>query len=55
MSCGTGMYVMYVNDMADVNVDANLIEAHGTLVQAEERMVSLSNGCICCKVIKVLK
>ena len=37
-----------VNDMADVNVDANLIEAQGTLVQAEERMVSLSNGCICC-------
>jgi len=37
-----------VNDMADVNVDANLIESQGTLVQADEKMVSLSNGCICC-------
>ena len=36
-----------VNDMADVNVDANLIEEQGTLVQAEEKMVALSNGCIC--------
>ena len=37
-----------VNDMADVNVDANLVEGQGTLVQAEEKMVPLSNGCICC-------
>ena len=37
-----------VNDMATVNVDANLIEEQGTLVQAEEKMVELSNGCICC-------
>ena len=37
-----------VNDMADVNVDANLIKSQGTLVQAEEKMVALSNGCICC-------
>ena len=28
-----------VNDMAEVNVDANLIEDQGTLVQAEEKMV----------------
>ena len=37
-----------VNDMADVNVDANLIADQGTLVKAEEKMVALSNGCICC-------
>ena len=37
-----------MNDMADVNVDANLVEGQGTLVQAEEKMVPLSNGCICC-------
>ena len=34
-----------VNDMADVNVDADLLT---DVVQAEEKMVALSNGCICC-------
>ena len=34
-----------VNDMADVNVDANLLE---NVVQAKEKMIALSNGCICC-------
>ena len=37
-----------VNDMAEVNVDASLIVDGGALVQAEEKMVALSNGCICC-------
>ena len=37
-----------VNDMADVNVDANLVKNQGQLVHAEEKMVELSNGCICC-------
>ncbi|KAL9184198.1 hypothetical protein ACHAXT_002284 [Thalassiosira profunda] len=34
-----------VNDMAELNVDADIL---ADAVQSDERMVSLSNGCICC-------
>ena len=37
-----------VNDMASVNVDAELVRRGGGLMQQEEKMVELSNGCICC-------
>ena len=33
--------------MASVNVDAELLRQGGVL-KAEEKMVELSNGCICC-------
>ena len=36
-----------VNDMASVNVDAELVRRGGVLHQ-EEKMIELSNGCICC-------
>ena len=36
-----------VNDMGEINVDADLIR-HGELVQVEEDLVQLENGCICC-------
>ena len=40
--------LVVVNDMAEINVDAQMIVDQGALVAAEEKMVALSNGCICC-------
>ncbi|MBG6060853.1 G3E family GTPase [Flavobacterium sp. CG_9.1] len=37
-----------VNDMSEVNIDANLVKAENTLSRTEERLVEMSNGCICC-------
>ncbi|TAG07519.1 MAG: GTP-binding protein [Cytophagia bacterium] len=37
-----------VNDMSEVNVDANLVKQQNTISRTEERLVEMSNGCICC-------
>ena len=37
-----------MNDMAEINIDANFIKSVGGLKEESERMVELSNGCICC-------
>ena len=36
-----------VNDMSEINIDASLIDLGG-FDRTEERMVELTNGCICC-------
>ncbi|MFP5111440.1 GTP-binding protein [Bacillaceae bacterium C204] len=37
-----------VNDMSEINVDAELVKQGGGLNRMEEKLVELSNGCICC-------
>ncbi|MCT4583088.1 MAG: GTP-binding protein [Flavobacteriales bacterium] len=37
-----------VNDMSEVNVDADLVKSEQSLSRTEEKLVEMSNGCICC-------
>ena len=37
-----------VNDMSEINIDASLVENEVSLNHGEEKLVEMSNGCICC-------
>lgn len=37
-----------VNDMSEVNIDAQFLANENTLSRTEEKLVEMSNGCICC-------
>ncbi|HBC56876.1 MAG TPA: 4-hydroxytetrahydrobiopterin dehydratase [Gammaproteobacteria bacterium] len=37
-----------VNDMSEINIDANVVQKEVQLNRSEEKLVEMSNGCICC-------
>ena len=37
-----------VNDMSEVNIDAELVKNENSLSKTDEKLVEMSNGCICC-------
>ncbi len=45
----SGMKVaVIVNDMSELNIDAELVRGEVTLDRVDEQLVEMSNGCICC-------
>ena len=41
-------FAVIVNDIGEVNIDAQLIQDGGVVEQGDDSLVALQNGCICC-------
>ncbi|MEM1082166.1 MAG: zinc metallochaperone GTPase ZigA, partial [Pseudomonadota bacterium] len=41
-------FAVIVNDMSEINIDAEMVHSEVSLNRSEEKLVQMSNGCICC-------
>ena len=41
-------FAVIVNDIGEVNIDADLIQKGGVVGKKDDSLVALQNGCICC-------
>ncbi len=41
-------FAVIVNDIGEVNIDAELIQRGGVVAQTDDSLIALQNGCICC-------
>ena len=41
-------FAVIVNDIGEVNIDADLIQKGGVVGQGDDSLIALQNGCICC-------
>lgn len=41
-------FAVIVNDIGEVNIDANLIQKGGIVDKQDDSLIALQNGCICC-------
>ena len=49
LSNGKGIrFAVIVNDIGEVNIDADLIQKGGVVGKKDDSLVALQNGCICC-------
>lgn len=47
-NCEGRRVAVIVNDMSEINIDSAIVRNEVTLNRSEEKLVEMSNGCICC-------